>query len=240
MPARRCVILGSGDIGLIMARRLKLEGADILGVYEVKPEPSGLTRNMIQCLEDFDIPLHLSETVTRIFGDDRLTGVEIAKVDEQMQPVPGTEKRIDCDTLILSVGLIPENEMAESLRVTMDPRTKGPVCDSWAMTDVPGVFSCGNAFHVNDLVDYVSESGELAGTSAARYSRELKGEADRTAENWISVETEGGLAYVVPQKIRKSDLDKSLFLFPVQKDYGRKYACSGFSRKTVLRKNIRQ
>lgn len=105
MPARRCVILGSGDIGLIMARRLKLEGADILGVYEVKPEPSGLTRNMIQCLEDFDIPLHLSETVTRIFGDDRLTGVEIAKVDEQMQPVPGTEKRIDCDTLILSVGL---------------------------------------------------------------------------------------------------------------------------------------
>ena len=113
MPARRCVILGSGDIGLIMARRLKLEGADILGVYEVKPEPSGLTRNMIQCLEDFDIPLHLSETVTRIFGDDRLTGVEIAKVDEQMQPVPGTEKRIDCDTLILSVGLIPENEMAE-------------------------------------------------------------------------------------------------------------------------------
>ena len=183
MPARRCVILGSGDIGLIMARRLKLEGADVLGVYEVKPEPSGLTRNMIQCLEDFDIPLYLSETVTRIFGDDRLTGVEIAKVDEQMQPVPGTEKRIDCDTLILSVGLIPENEMAESLRVTMDPRTKGPVCDSWAMTDVPGVFSCGNAFHVNDLVDYVSESGELAGTSAARYSGELKGEADRTAEN---------------------------------------------------------
>lgn len=171
MPARRCVILGSGDIGLIMARRLKLEGADILGVYEVKPEPSGLTRNMIQCLEDFDIPLHLSETVTRIFGDDRLTGVEIAKVDEQMQPVPGTEKRIDCDTLILSVGLIPENEMAESLRVTMDPRTKGPVCDSWAMTDVPGVFSCGNAFHVNDLVDYVSESGELAGTCGQIFQR---------------------------------------------------------------------
>lgn len=237
MPARRCVILGSGDIGLIMARRLKLEGADILGVYEVKPEPSGLTRNMIQCLEDFDIPLHLSETVTRIFGDDRLTGVEIAKVDEQMQPVPGTEKRIDCDTLILSVGLIPENEMAESLRVTMDPRTKGPVCDSWAMTDVPGVFSCGNAFHVNDLVDYVSESGELAGTSAARYSRELKGEADRTAENWISVETEGGLAYVVLQKIRKSDLDKKLvFYFRCRRTMGESMLAAVSAGKTVFEK----
>lgn len=237
MPARRCVILGSGDIGLIMARRLKLEGADVLGVYEVKPEPSGLTRNMIQCLEDFDIPLHLSETVTKIFGDDRLTGVEIAKVDEQMQPVPGTEKRIDCDTLILSVGLIPENEMAESLRVTMDPRTKGPVCDSWAMTDVPGVFSCGNAFHVNDLVDYVSESGELAGTSAARYSRELKGEADRTAENWISVETEEGLAYVVPQKIRKSDLDKKLvFYFRCRRTMGESMLTAVSAGKTVFEK----
>ena len=235
MPARRCVILGSGDIGLIMARRLKLEGADILGVYEVKPEPSGLTRNMIQCLEDFDIPLHLSETVTRIFGDDRLTGVEIAKVDEQMQPVPGTEKRIDCDTLILSVGLIPENEMAESLRVTMDPRTKGPVCDSWAMTDVPGVFSCGNAFHVNDLVDYVSESGELAGTSAARYSRELKGEADRTAENWISVETEGGLAYVVPQKIlEKRSGQKAVFYFRCRRTMGESMLAAVSAGKTVF------
>jgi len=214
MPARRCVILGSGDIGLIMARRLKLEGADVLGVYEVKPEPSGLTRNMIQCLEDFDIPLHLSETVTKIFGDDRLTGVEIAKVDEQMQPVPG-----------------------ESLRVTMDPRTKGPVCDSWAMTDVPGVFSCGNAFHVNDLVDYVSESGELAGTSAARYSRELKGEADRTAENWVSVETEGGLAYVVPQKIRKSDLDKKLvFYFRCRRTMGESMLAAVSAGKTVFEK----
>ena len=160
MPAKRCVILGSGDIGLIMARRLKLEGADVLGVYEVKPEPSGLTRNIIQCLEDFQIPLHLSKTVTRVFGEERLEGVEICKVDEQMQPIAGTEKRIDCDTLILSVGLIPENEIAENLQVHIDPKTKGPLCDSSAMTSVPGIYSCGNAFHVNDLVDYVSESGE--------------------------------------------------------------------------------
>ena len=161
MPAKRCVILGSGDIGLIMARRLKLEGADVIGVYEVKPEPSGLTRNMIQCLDDFQIPLHLSKTVTRVFGDERLEGVEICTVDEKMQPIPGTEERIHCDTLILSVGLIPENEIAESMQVRMDPKTKGPLCDSSAMTSVPGVFSCGNAYHVNDLVDYVSVESRL-------------------------------------------------------------------------------
>ena len=129
MPAKKCVILGSGDIGLIMARRLTLEGAKVLGVYEAKPTPSGLTRNLHQCLHDYDIPLHLSHTVTRVFGVDRLEAVEISKVDEKMVPIPGTQTRVECDTLILSVGLIPENELAESIGVQLDPCTKGPVCD---------------------------------------------------------------------------------------------------------------
>lgn len=218
MPAKRCVILGSGDIGLIMARRLKLEGADVLGVYEVKPEPSGLTRNIIQCLEDFDIPLHLSETVTRVFGDERLEGVEVAEVDEHMRPVEGTARRIDCDTLILSVGLIPENEMAESLHVRLDGRTKGPVCDSSAMTSVPGVFSCGNAYHVNDLVDYVSESGELAGASAAAYAKH-RGVQDR--DGMLMTEAKGEVSYVVPQSVRTEDMDKKVtFYFRCKRTMG--------------------
>lgn len=216
MPAKRCVILGSGDIGLIMARRLKLEGADVIGVYEVKPEPSGLTRNMIQCLDDFQIPLHLSKTVTRVFGDERLEGVEICTVDEKMQPIPGTEERIHCDTLILSVGLIPENEIAESMQVRMDPKTKGPLCDSSAMTSVPGVFSCGNAYHVNDLVDYVSESGELAGASAAEYAKEQK-----IGIVQIPTEAEGETAYVVPQCVRQEDLRKKVtFYFRCKRTVG--------------------
>ena len=173
---RRCVILGSGDIGLIMARRLTLEGAEVLGVYEAKPTPSGLTRNIHQCLHDYSIPLHLSHTVTRVFGADRLTGVEVAEVDETMRPIPGTEQRIDCDALIVSVGLIPENELAESLGVPLDGHTRGPVCDGQLMTEVPGIFSCGNALHVNDLVDYVSASGELAGKSAAHFAAHTRDE----------------------------------------------------------------
>jgi NADPH-dependent 2,4-dienoyl-CoA reductase/sulfur reductase-like enzyme len=167
LPTRRCVILGSGDIGLIMARRLHLEGAEVLGVYEAKPTPSGLSRNIAQCLMDFDIPLHTSRTVTRVFGHGRLEGVEISHVDGKMRPIPGTEERIACDGLILSVGLIPENELAESLGVELNPATKGPVCDQRYMTRIPGIFSCGNALQVNDLVDYVSESGEAAGRNAA-------------------------------------------------------------------------
>lgn len=196
MPTRRCVILGSGDIGLIMARRLTMEGAEVLGVYEAKPTPSGLTRNIVQCLEDYEIPLHLSHTVTRVFGQERLEGVEIARVDEQMKPVPGTQERIDCDALILSVGLIPENEMAESLGVPLDPRTRGPVCDNYLMTGVDGVFSCGNALHVNDLVDYVSESGELAGRSAADYCPGNK-------KSVLEIDPDATLGYLVPQRIRQ-------------------------------------
>lgn len=196
MVTKRCVILGSGDIGLIMARRLTLEGARVLGVYEAKSEPSGLTRNLRQCLEDFDIPLHLSSTVTRVFGRERLTAVEVARVDSAMRPIPGTEERIDCDALILSVGLIPENELAESLGATLDSAAKGPLCDQNFMTDVEGLFSCGNALHVNDLVDYVSESGALAGKSARHYAQ--------AARDYVPLTADSSLLYLVPQRLDRN------------------------------------
>lgn len=204
MPAKKCVILGSGDIGLIMARRLTLEGAEVLGVYEAKSTPSGLTRNLVQCLEDFNIPLHLSTTVTRVFGDDRLEAVELSKVDEKMRPIKGTEQRVDCDALILSVGLIPENEIAESIGTEIDRRTKGPSVDETLMTSVPGVFVCGNALHVNDLVDYVSESGETAGAAAAAYSG---------SHACIRAEADASLQYLVPQRIRTDSEEKTITLY---------------------------
>lgn len=193
LPTKKCVILGSGDIGLIMARRLTLEGAEVVGVYEAKPTPSGLTRNIHQCLHDYNIPLYLSHTVTRVFGADRLTAVEISEVDDKMNPIAGTEQIVECDALILSVGLIPENELAEGLGVKIDPRTKGPAVNGQLMTSVDGVFSCGNALHVNDLVDYVSESGETAGENAALYEKKERREIDLTAS--------GEFLYVVPQKL---------------------------------------
>lgn len=197
LPTKKCVILGSGDIGLIMARRLTLEGAKVVGVYEIKPTPSGLTRNIHQCLHDYDIPLYLSHTVTRVFGDDRLNAVEIAEVDDKMRPIPGTEEIIECDSLILSVGLIPENELAEKLGVELDPHTKGPKCDANLMTNISGVFSCGNALHVNDLVDYVSESGEIAGQSAADYA---SSESPLQREE-ISLDPGEKCLYIVPQRL---------------------------------------
>ncbi len=206
LPTKKCVILGSGDIGLIMARRLTLEGAQVLGVYEAKPTPSGLTRNIHQCLHDYDIPLHLSHTVTRVLGADRLTAVEIAKVDEKMQPISGTEQILECDALILSVGLIPENELAETLGVQIDPKTKGPVCNAQLMTSADGIFTCGNALHVNDLVDYVSESGEIAGENAAKYVK--------TKRKEISIQAGERLLYAVPQKLDlNSDNQKTVLYF---------------------------
>lgn len=170
LPGKRFVILGSGDIGLIMARRLTLEtasvGGSVEGVYEVKSEPSGLPRNIVQCLEDYGIPLHLSTTVSALHGAGRLEGVTVTQVDGRMQPIAGTERYIPCDTLILSVGLIPENDILDSLAPKMDTRTKGPQVNQYMETTVPGLFSCGNALHVNDLVDYVSESGSIAGERA--------------------------------------------------------------------------
>ena len=196
MPTKKCVILGSGDIGLIMARRLTLEGASVCGVYEVKPTPSGLDRNLVQCLEDYQIPLHLSHTVTRVFGDERLTGVEVAMVDESMKVLEGTRQQIECDALILSVGLIPENEIAQSLGINIDPKTKGPLCDQHFMTSQRGIFSCGNALHVNDLVDYVSESGMLAGANAAYYVKQ-----SIQIEKEITIQVNSEVGTIVPQRI---------------------------------------
>lgn len=169
LPGRKCVILGSGDIGLIMARRLKLEGMEVEGVYEIKSEPSGLSRNIRQCLEDFSIPLHLSTTVTELHGDKRLSGVTVASVDEKGKVIENTKRLIECDTLILSVGLIPENDLLLPLSLEMDANTKGPKVDETMQTSLQGLFVCGNALHVNDLVDYVSASGEVAGKSAALF-----------------------------------------------------------------------
>lgn len=170
MVGRRAVILGSGDIGLIMARRLTLEGAQVLCAAEVMGEPSGLARNVQQCLYDFGIPLHLRTTVSDIYGKDRLEAVELSQVDGHLRPVPGTRRRVECDTLILSVGLIPENEVAKTAGVSLDPKTGGARTDRYLQTDVPGIFACGNARAVMDLADFVSEQGELAGTNAAIYA----------------------------------------------------------------------
>lgn len=199
MPVRRCVILGSGDIGLIMARRLTLEGAEVLGVYEVKSTPSGLKRNISQCLEDYDIPLHLSTTVTRVFGDRRLTAVEVAKVDSDMQIIPGTEEVIECDGLIISVGLIPENEIAEQLNVKLDAKTKGAVVDNHLQSLTQGVFVAGNCLSVNDLVDYVSENGTIAGKNACEYAKNFAGEDSRFGRELVEVKADGAFLYCVPQ-----------------------------------------
>ena len=210
LPTKKCVILGSGDIGLIMARRLTLEGAKVEGVYEVKPTPSGLTRNIHQCLHDFDIPLYLSHTVTRVFGKDRLEGVEVAKVDDKMRPIEGTQRRIDCDALILSVGLIPENEIAESLGVKINPFTKGADCDQTYMSSIDGVFSAGNALNVFDLVDYVSECAKDAGANAVDFKPSGKS---------AHIEKGEGLLSFVPHRIDVSKpCDKVVFFFRASKD----------------------
>lgn len=212
MPVHNAVILGSGDIGLIMARRISLEGGHVIGVYEAKSSPSGLARNIAQCLDDFSIPLHLSTTVTRVYGVDRLEGVEIAKVDEKMNPIPGTEERIDCDSLILSVGLIPENELAKTLDIPLSRFTKGPECDQSFETLLDGVYTCGNAMHVNDLADFVSESGEIAGKSATNQS-----DSTRLLKK---IEMDSHFGYVVPTYIDFSKpIEKMTFYFRVRDTY---------------------
>ncbi|MDR2021140.1 MAG: NAD(P)/FAD-dependent oxidoreductase [Treponema sp.] len=213
LPCRRCVILGSGDIGLIMARRLYLEGAEVLGVYEAKSSPSGLFRNIAQCLNDFDIPLYTSRTVSRVFGRRRLEGVELAAADEAMRPIPGTEERIICDGLILSVGLIPENELAESLRVPIHQATRGPVCDQRYMTAVPGIFCCGNALQVNDLADYVSESGETAGRSAALYAAGEGADGKTGGGSIAGITGDGNFLCMTPQRLDLNRLEDEVMVF---------------------------
>ena len=175
-PGSRAVILGSGDIGLIMARRCTLEGISVEGVYELMPYANGLRRNVKNCLDDFGIPLHLSTTVTRVIGHDRVEAVEVSKVDEHLAPIPGTERVVPCDTLLLSVGLIPENELSVGAGVELDPRTRGAVVDQSLQTRVPGIFACGNVLHVHDLANNVTTESERAGAAAAAYA--LGGSAD--------------------------------------------------------------
>lgn len=196
LPGKKVVILGSGDIGLIMARRMTFEGAKVQAVIELMPYSSGLNRNIVQCLNDFGIPLKFSHTVVEIKGKDRVEGVVVAAVDEKLNPIMQTAELIPCDTLLLSVGLLPENELAKGAGVTLSPVTGGAVVDDCMMTDVDGVFECGNVLHVHDLVDYVSAESENAGRCAAAYIR-----GEKTTEKKITVKTQNGIRYCVPALI---------------------------------------
>ena len=207
MVGKKVVILGSGDIGLIMARRMSLEGAKVEAVCELMPYSGGLTRNIVQCLEDFGIPLYLSTTVAQIHGEKRLEGVTIAQVDERRQPIEETKRYIPCDTLLLSVGLIPENELTRACGIPMDPITNGALVDDICQTQIPGIFACGNVLQVHDLVDYVSEEAERAGIGAAELI--LNGAATGDA---IPTKPGNGVRYVIPQNIRKTGNDVSVFL----------------------------
>lgn len=222
MPGRRIVILGSGDIGLIMARRLTLEGAKVLRVCELMPYSGGLARNIAQCLNDFDIPLYLSHTVTEIRGKERVEGVVISEVDENRRPIPGTEEYVECDTLLLSVGLIPENELAKSAGIQLDRVTGGAVVNQYNETSVPGIFACGNALHVHDLVDFVTREAYMAGGSAAEFVKNGGnfGGSDKSQAE-ISCRATGGVRYVVPQKLilGESAPEELKFFFRVDNIY---------------------
>ena len=207
MPGREVVILGSGDIGLIMARRMTLEGAKVKVVAELMPYSGGLKRNIVQCLDDFGIPLKLSHTVVDIEGKEHLTAVTIAEVDNHGKPIPGTEERYTCDTLLLSCGLIPENELSRNAGVEMSPITSGPVVNESLETNIPGVFACGNVLHVHDLVDYVSEEADRAGKNAAKF---IKGELSEGSANEIEIVATEGARYTVPSTIDVDRMDDKL------------------------------
>ena len=206
MVGKSVFILGSGDIGLIMARRMSLEGAKVLGVAELMPYSNGLPRNMKQCLDDFGIPLYLSHTVTNVYGEDRLEKIELAKVDENRNPIPGSEMHFDVDTLLLSVGLIPENSLAEEAGIDMDMSTRGPIVDENYMTSVPGIFACGNGLHVHDLADFVTKQAGEAALGALRY---LNG----SGGDYSSVKAGNLIGYVVPAKLHKENLPKTVTLY---------------------------
>ena len=202
-PGSRVVILGSGDIGLIMARRLTLEGIKVMGVYELMPYANGLYRNIKNCLDDFGIPLHLSTTVTKIIGSQRIQAVEVSAVDDNLQPIPGTEEIVPCDTLLLSIGLIPENELSKKAGVELNPATNGPKVDNSLETSVEGIFACGNVLHVHDLVDQVTQEAQDAGQFAAAYVNNKKKVSAEQEEKdkAISVVPEGLVSYTVPSEI---------------------------------------
>jgi thioredoxin reductase len=205
MPGRKVVILGSGDIGLIMARRMTLEGAKVQVVAELMPYSGGLKRNIVQCLDDFNIPLKLSHTVVDIKGRERVEGITLAQVDEHNKPIEGTEEFYECDTLLLSCGLIPENEISKTAGVELNPVTSGPVVNESLETNVPGVFACGNVLHVHDLVDYVSEEATAAGRHAAEYVKNGGDKSDDGKE--ISITATGGVRYTVPSTINTAQMD---------------------------------
>lgn len=212
-PGSRAVILGSGDIGLIMARRCTLEGISVEGVYELMPYANGLRRNVKNCLDDFGIPLHLSTTVTRVIGHDRVEAVEVSQVDERLTPIPGTERVVPCDTLLLSVGLIPENELSVGAGVELDPRTRGAVVDQSLQTGVPGIFACGNVLHVHDLADNVTNESERAGAAAAAHALGAVGTATGVADAdcELKVSPAGIAGYALPGRITTVALTKLNF-----------------------------
>ncbi|MCR4855371.1 MAG: FAD-dependent oxidoreductase, partial [Erysipelotrichaceae bacterium] len=210
LVGKRVFILGSGDIGLIMARRMTLEGAKVIGVAELQPYSNGLARNIKQCLEDFDIPLYLSHTVESVHGSGRLESITLIEVDKDLRKIQGSERKIDCDCLLLSIGLIPENTLIEELGVELDKRTRGAIVDDRYMTSVEGIFACGNALHVHDLVDYVSQEGKKAGKAAADYVLGVETNGD-LVKNSVS----NGVSYMVPQSFHKGrDLE---FMFRVNR-----------------------
>ena len=238
MPGREVVILGSGDIGLIMARRMTLEGAKVRVVAELQPYSGGLKRNIVQCLDDYGIPLKLSHTVTEIHGKERVTGVTISAVDENLKPIPGTEEFYSCDTLLLSVGLIPENELSTGAGVALSRVTNGPIVNESLETNVPGIFACGNVLHVHDLVDYVSEEASAAGRAAAIYLQQGEQREDKA----IHINASGGVRYTVPSVIRPAHMPETLTVrFRVDNIYKNRFVSVYFGdtrvqhrKKTVL------
>lgn len=230
MVGKRVVILGSGDIGLIMARRMTLEGAKVLACVELMPYSGGLNRNIVQCLQDFNIPLYLSHTVVDIKGKERLEQVTVAKVDENRRPISGTEMVFDCDTLLLSVGLIPENELTKEAGITMDPRTNGAVVFENMETSLPGVFACGNVVHVHDLVDYVTMESQRAGRAAAEYVKNGEAPAGRILE----LQNGNGVSYTVPQRIRVEHMAKTAEIFFRVRNIYRNVEIQITDGKTVL------
>lgn len=234
LPGRQVVILGSGDIGLIMARRMTFEGAKVKVVAELMPYSGGLKRNIVQCLDDYGIPLKLSHTVVEIRGKERLTGITIAQVDSKGKPIPGTEEDYDCDTLLLSVGLIPENELSRGAGVAISPVTSGPVVNESLETNIEGVFACGNVLHVHDLVDFVSEEAGAAGRNAAAY---VQGQRKEVSGNEIRMNPVEGVRYTVPSTIRPDQMDDKLTVrFRVGGVYKNCYISVYFDDEQVMRR----
>ena len=243
LPGREVVILGSGDIGLIMARRMTLEGAHVKVVAELMPYSGGLKRNIVQCLNDYDIPLKLSHTVVDIHGKERVTGITLAKVDEKGKPIPGTEEEYTCDTLLLSCGLIPENEISRGMGVDMNPVTSGPKVNESLETNIEGVFACGNVLHVHDLVDFVSEEAKTAGRNAAEYVKNLQADTDdrdkhsREEAAEIVLNPVEGVRYTVPSTINPVHMDENLTVrFRVGGVYKNCYVSVYFDEERVIHK----